>query len=177
MEFWINIDNDGWYSVSSKGRVRSNARTVLRGEKPFTVAERILKPAIDAKGYQRVALSVNNKLVTHKVHRLVATAFLPPAHPPANHVNHINGVKTDNTVQNLAWVTPSENSIHAIQTGLLKPKSGYDHHRSVTSKEDREGIVRMKNEGHTNSEIAKRYGISVSCVKRTYKHEVNRKAD
>lgn len=93
--------------VSSDGRIRS----LLRGE------PRVLKAQKDSKGYLRVRVTIDRERMTFKVHREVAKAFLPnPCDLPQ--VNHINGDKTDNRVDNLEWVTNRENCHHAIANGL-----------------------------------------------------------
>jgi hypothetical protein len=80
---------------------------------------RNMKPAHDKKGYLRTALTDkdgNSKTV--KVHRVVAKAFIPNP-KELEFVNHKNGIKDDNRVCNLEWVSASENSIHAVQNGLV----------------------------------------------------------
>jgi hypothetical protein len=78
---------------------------------------RRLKPSIDEKGYLRVKLCKGSIQKTFKVHRLVALNYIDnPDNKPQ--VNHINGIKTDNRVPNLEWVTNQENTIHAIKSGL-----------------------------------------------------------
>jgi len=111
-EIWKPIEGyEGTYSVSSLGRVRSEAREIMRSDgqrQPIKV--RILRPAPDRRGYLIVSL-YNNGQQTHKVHRLVAKAFLEnPDEKPQ--INHINEIKTDNRTVNLEWCTPAVNQLH-----------------------------------------------------------------
>lgn len=112
------------YSVSDTGLVRSNERYIIRSNgRKQKVRERILKPAVDSCGYERVALSINKKLVTKKVHRLVADAFCEK-YVEYKEVNHIDGNKLNNNASNLEWCTRSENQQHAFDNGLQKPLRG-----------------------------------------------------
>lgn len=112
MTLWLDVPGyEGRYQVSNEGAVR-NAK------------HRSLKIVESSKGYQRVWLSTHGKLKCHPVHRLVAAAFLSnPTQLPE--VNHINGIKTDNRVQNLEWCTISHNRWHSayvLQNESGKPK-------------------------------------------------------
>lgn len=112
-EIWKDVvDYEGLYQVSNLGRVKALPK---RGHKSC-----IMKPSLKKDGYVRIHLSKNAISKTLYVHRIVAEAFLP-RHNNECEVNHINGVKTDNFVDNLEWVTKSENQLHAIKMGLRSP--------------------------------------------------------
>jgi len=111
-ETWKDIkDYKNLYMVSNNGSIKSLKRN--------TAHERILKPRKDRGGYLYVGLLKNGKTKYCKIHRLVAEAFIPN---PENKysVNHIDGNKTNNKVENLEWATRSEQMIHAYKLGLIK---------------------------------------------------------
>jgi len=110
-EIWKDVNGyEGLYQVSNLGRVRSLERKATDGRQ---INERILKPAFDVGKYLTVALHKNKKQKTHKVHRLVAFAFIKnPNNKP--HVNHIDGNKSNNRVDNLEWCTQLENNRHSF---------------------------------------------------------------
>lgn len=112
MEFWKDIRGyEGIYQISNLGKIKSLHRDCTKG--------RILNPAKNNRGYLRLGLSGNGKVRYDSVHRLVAEAFIPnPKNLPE--VNHIDGNKLNNRVENLEWVTKGENQVHAYKTGLRK---------------------------------------------------------
>ncbi len=102
MEKWKQIKEFTNYEISSYGRVRTGDR-ILKA-KPFRYISILLTK--DKKGYRRY------------LHRLVAKAFIPNE---KEQVNHKDGNKLNNHVDNLEWVTRSENALHAYKTGLITP--------------------------------------------------------
>lgn len=109
---------EGRYSVSNCGLVRLHKKTGFTGPKPMTWNEKIVTGYPEKKGYLRVELYLDGSRRAAKVHRLVAVAFLRPQ-KNRPYVNHKNGIKTDNRVENLEWVTSKENTRHAVATGLM----------------------------------------------------------
>lgn len=112
-EIWKPIPNyEGMYEASDMGRIRSVSRTVRRnGETNKTLSGRVLVVNTQGNGYKCVTLSKNGNVKTYRVHRLVATTFIPnPQGLPE--VNHINENKADNSVSNLEWITHIGNIKH-----------------------------------------------------------------
>jgi hypothetical protein len=138
-EIWKDIEGyEGKYQVSNLGRVKSLQRKVWNRYTWHDLPERILKPK---KGYCYAVVTLcngNGKTKNHYVHRLVAYAFL---YNVKEQVNHIDGNKLNNHLDNLEWVSQSENMKHAHNTGLLKVRDmsgtnnpNYKHGRRIRSK-------------------------------------------
>ena len=125
-EIWKPIKGfEELYEISSLGRVKSVARPMhlpIKGAY-YTSREKIMSPArIGADGYEFVYLRKDGKTHRHYVHRLVADNFLGDM-KNGNVVNHINGIKYDNRVENLEWCDQSHNMKHAIRVlGLGKAR-------------------------------------------------------
>lgn len=125
-EIWKDIPNtDGLYSASTTGQIKSNPRIryyKARGKEGYYLRNgKILKPVINSHGYPCVAIKyANGSQKTITVHRLIALTFLENNNPQANQVNHIDGDKTNNSINNLEWCTASENLYHAFKMGLNK---------------------------------------------------------
>lgn len=114
-EVWKDIDGyEGKYKISNLGRVKS---LVFSNRQSTFLKERILKPQKNKK-YLQVSLCKNNKIKIINIHRLVALTFIPnPNNLPQ--INHIDGNKLNNIVENLEWCTCSQNIQHAYNNGLM----------------------------------------------------------
>ena len=121
---------------------------------------RFIKPQSNGR-YLKVTLSINGKERQFLVHRLVAKAFIPnPQNKPE--VNHINGNRYDNRVENLEWVTASENQIHAVKTNLKK--HGTDLWNGKFAKEQVLEIIRRKHNGESCRKLGKEYGVDATTI-------------
>ena len=120
-EIWKDIKNyEGLYQISNLGRIKSLS---FRNGMTQKQREKILKLYTNTKnGYQYVSLSKNNKRTSLRVHCLLMEVFNPVekkrGYDKNYTINHINGIKTDNRLENLEWCSQSKNQIHAFETGL-----------------------------------------------------------
>lgn len=125
----------------------------------------ILKKWIDWSGYQIVTLCKDKKRTTKSVHRLVITAILWESEL---YVNHKNGIKTDNRIDNLEWCTAKENTQHAIRNKLLVPntkKIAEEKRKKVIQYDLMWNIINTFISAHEASRITKfnRWNISTAC--------------
>ena len=129
-EIWKEIPNyEGFYEASNLGKIRSVSHIVpCKGGTRF-VKGKLKKLQTNHKGYLITTLSKENQLFTFSVHQLVAMTFIPNFQK-STVLNHINGIKTDNRVQNLEISNPSHNQLHAVRTGLVNP-TGLSQYRYV----------------------------------------------
>lgn len=168
-EIWRSVAGyESLYEVSNMGRVRSldtvQTRSNGRCICDFRIKGKILKPFRTGKngGYDTVQLSGREN---RKVHRLVAEAFLEnPLGLPE--VNHKDGDKRNNSVENLEWVTGQENIEHAVRLGLMK--SGDDAPiRKLSSRDvaDIRAEYKPGVRGRGIKTLAKRYGVSSTTMR------------
>lgn len=159
-ESWKDVRNhEGYYKVSSIGRVKSIRSDI------FLKAARVV-----STGYFYVALSVNGHQRSWTIHRLVAEAFIPnPENKPQ--VNHKNGIKTDNRVSNLEWVTAKENNQHAFRTGLTPSIVGDLHPLAKLTDIDISLMRDAYSSGHIQVALARYFKVTQANVSRVVRNE------
>jgi len=168
IEVWKNaVGYNGKYQVSSLGRVRSWKRKLK-----FWI---YLKPREVKKGYVLAALYVDGVAYNHSIHSLVMEAFVGPR-PSGMCINHKNGDKKDNRPENLEYVTPSQNSVHALYVLGIKPQSGFNHGNAKLTDEQLLRIRARVLDGDRVVDLAKEFGTSISTVKRC-RQGIDRVAD
>jgi glucan-binding YG repeat protein len=167
MEQWKDIPGyEGYYQISSKGKVRSLDRVLSEDSmgRSNRVKGRPMKIRLDKKGYCTVGVSKDSVKKHLKVHRLVAQAFISNPHNKPQ-VNHINGDKTDNRVENLEWCTQRENNIHALKEGLRVSEKGEKHGQAKLKEEQVIEIRKLaKDAQRTQQSIADEFNVSRRLV-------------
>jgi hypothetical protein len=166
MEVWKNVERG--YQVSSHGRIIGKSGRIIQGGR-------------DKDGYAIISADTRTPHVkTLKVHRLVTEAFIGPI-PEGYHVNHINGIKDDNRIDNLEIVTAQYNVIHGFEAlGRVgrntNPAKGSSHGNALLNEQSvRE--IRASYPSKTSRELAAKHNVSVSSIqgivsRRSWKHVV-----
>lgn len=155
-EFWKDIKGyEGLYQVSNLCRVKTlhnryKGVEILKNETVY--------------GYQIISLHKDKVVKTHRIHRLVAQAFIDnPKNKPQ--VNHINGIKSDNRAVNLEWVTQSENMLHCYRTGLEVANTEPAHKaRRILSNKEVENIRQLLNSGLSTRKVASMVGVGKTLI-------------
>lgn len=168
------------YEVSSRGRVRSLDRIVYGGTGRDSASPRdrihrgrIKKPTINASGYPVCRMTCGSNKSVEYIHVHVAFAFLgePPAPQGVGkglyNVNHIDGDKTNNTPENLEWITCEANHTHAASIGLLA--KGSAHHASKFSEDDIPVIIDRVDSGESMRSVSRDYGVSHETIRKMYR--------
>lgn len=145
-EYWRTIPSFPVYSASNLGRIR-NDRT-----------NRIMHVFMNTRGYLALSIYINGERFQQMVHRLVAEAFLGGPYPDLD-VNHIDGNKTNNCIENLEWCTRTENVRHAVHNGL-RPGP---RRRAVR-------IIETGDEFESLRACAGYFGADVSCISWALRH-------
>jgi hypothetical protein len=162
-EIWKSVKGyEGFYEVSNLGRVRTIARIAiglskLKNPRKTPVKAKIKKSRINQSGYVTVALVRNNVSAVTYLHRIIATAFI--SNPKGYKIiNHKNGIKSDNRIENLEWCTSGYNNQHAINTRLRKPA------RAQIDEKMAYKIREMRSQKLTYEKIGELVGISKASI-------------
>jgi hypothetical protein len=159
-EEWRDVVGyEGLYSVSNLGRVLSHQRSPTAPQGGL-----ILKPW--AGDYMSVWLCRSGKGKAHAIHQLVAHAFLGPPRPGVE-PNHIDGVASNNRLENLEYLTHGGNIQHAVRTGRLKTPSGkgVENGNAKLTEADVREIWALAEKGKlSHREIAERFGVHPTRV-------------
>lgn len=116
-EIWKSIEGyEKSYEISSCGRIKSKDRKIIDGR---NLKGKLLKGGSYPNGYRFMNLRKNGVNKSHLIHRLVAKAFIPnPNNYPV--VNHLDGDKSNNKLENLEWCTQADNLYHAVKTNQME---------------------------------------------------------
>ena len=161
-EIWENIEGfEGIYQVSNLGKVKS-----LKFGK-----EKYLSITKSSIGYLNTKLQLNKKNKSFLVHRLVAETFIKNEFNKSC-VNHINGIKTDNRVENLEWCTHKENTEHSLKNDLIK--TGCNHKQSKLSLKDIEYIrknYKYRDGEFSGKKLSEKFNVSHTCISKIIKNK------
>jgi hypothetical protein len=155
-EIWKDVPKfDGLYQISNFGRIVSYDRIDKYGR---LFKGKVLQNNVTSGGYLKVGLCYNSVMKHFGVHRLVALAFIPnPENKPQ--VNHLNGIKFDNRVENLEWCTAQENKVHSVNNG-----TSTGHSALLTEDDVRKIKELLGNRNLTHMDIAIMFGVVKSTI-------------
>jgi hypothetical protein len=154
IEIWKSVVGfEDYYEVSDLGNIRRKKSKRLRRVDYATI-------------YPSVLLSVKGKHKTLRIHRIVAKAFLPKKEG-RDHINHINGNKQDNRVDNLEWVTQAENNLHSYRVlGKKSPMQGKIPPNKKIIESDIPEMDRLNKSGISTEIIGQMYSINGSTIRK-----------
>lgn len=164
-ELWVDIKGyEGLYQVSNLGRVKSLPRKVQVNSKTQGVflksyPSKILKSYTTYRGYELVKLCKEGIVQSYSVHRLIGLNFLNNINN-LTEINHIDGNKLNNNINNLEWVSSSENQRHVFSSGLQKPNKGQKNGQARSSDTEILFLHYWRSLGFTIKELSCLFGYS-----------------
>ena len=149
-ELWREITSD--YQISTFGRVKS-----------FCQGKVIIRKPVNKRGYLVVDITINGKKKYFSIHRLVALAFIPnPSNLPQ--VNHQDGHKFNNYVDNLEWSTGQKNTQHAYDMGLNIASHGFEHYNAKFTNEADIIYIRENPDNLSGKALAKKFNVDPMTI-------------
>lgn len=140
------------------------------------ISNKTLNYQKDKDGYAKVRLmSTDGKRHRYSVHRLILENFSPIDNMATMQVNHIDGNKMNNRLENLEWVTASENNCHKYKIGLATQQGEFNGNSKLTEYQVLEIIVLLLSHKYTYKQIAEKFGVDVETIsaikrKKNWKH-------
>jgi hypothetical protein len=172
-EEWRTVKDFPDYAVSNLGRVKriKKAKSYPEGMILSPAEEKRLLKNGKKKGYLFVRLTNGKTIKIKKIHSLVLEAFVNPR-PEGYECNHKDGVKSNNKLDNLEWVTRSENVIHSYVNKLKEGKRGELSHLCKLKESDAKEIIDLcRSKIMTQVAISKIYGVSTSEISEIKTHK------
>lgn len=163
-EIWKDIPGlEGLYKCSNFGNFKAPEKIENSSHRRCIRKEKILKTCHESNGYLQISIIVNKKQTLHLAHRLIALTFIKKIEGK-DFVNHKNGIKDDNRVENLEWCTKSENSKHSFAIGTQCNKG--EHHSRAKITDDIVREIRRKHIPKTYGchKLAKEFGMSKTNI-------------
>lgn len=176
-EIWKPIPNlNCQYIASNFGKIRTTIEFIdnplnnhiRRQRNKHYKKDSLIGPKLSKKGYQRVNL--NKK--TYFVHRLIALTFLPNLHN-YQQINHIDGNKINNNINNLEWVSNQQNRNHAVKNNLVMRRDKNCTFQKLTTAECISAVNKYKSGNTTLKQLGKEYNISKSGMQKIVKKYIN----
>ncbi len=161
MEKWTKLENYSRYEVSNTGKIRSTNYKNSGKTKE-------LKPSLNPTGYPCTMLQNDDgKYISRPIHYFITLAFFG-IRKPKYEVNHLDGDKTNNNINNLEYCTHSDNCQHAVDTGLWEVRNGS---KNGNSKLTEQNVLEIREHAANNSRyygrkmLADKYGVTESHIK------------
>lgn len=159
---------EGIYSIMKEGKVWSHKRNKKIGNNAQQpIGGFFKKQYLTSHGYYAVNLTNNYNRKVFYIHRLIAQAYIPnPDNLPC--INHKNGIKTDNRIENLEWCTHLHNALHAWEKGLQKPHEGLKGMKGFKAKLTDTQVLEIrrlhKEENKTLHQLGAIYGVAWQTI-------------